>query len=382
MRIAFICGRLGPGEDGVGDYVRRLATALAARGHAVLALALRDTAAPPETGPAGERYLRYADTPATPAAARAALVAFAPDWVSLQWVSYAWHPRGLPWSTPAHLASLVPAAARRHLMAHELWVGENASAPALDRLLWHPLQRLITRRLLATWRPALVHTSNPVYAILLAELGVTASILPLPGNLPAPSADDHRAARAWLTRAGLGGESPPALAAVFGTLHPAWDASDALASWIAHQAAQNRPAALLVLGRTGPAASARLAALRSRVPDLPVVIVGEQPAPLLAGLLATCSLGLATGPWALVGKSGTAAALLEAGLPVLATDDTWQRRRGPTPPPVSHPRLHLWNSREPFNWPPFLASRADSSAESAPAALAAAFLANLAVTSS
>ena len=33
MKITFICGSLNPGQDGVGDYTRRLAAQLALDGH-------------------------------------------------------------------------------------------------------------------------------------------------------------------------------------------------------------------------------------------------------------------------------------------------------------------------------------------------------------
>ena len=42
MRIVFICGSLEPGRDGVGDYVRHLAVAVAQQGHETAAVALRD----------------------------------------------------------------------------------------------------------------------------------------------------------------------------------------------------------------------------------------------------------------------------------------------------------------------------------------------------
>jgi len=357
MRIAFICGRLGPGADGVGDYVRLLSGGLAARGHSVLALALRDSATAPETGPAGERFVRYADTALTPASARAALAAFAPDWVSLQWVPYAWHPRGLPWFAGARLAAISPATARRHFMAHELWVGENDSAPTLDRLLWCPLQRLLTRRLLAVWRPALVHTSIPIYATLLARLGRNAVVLPLPGNLPSPGPDDSRWAEAWLRAHGLSEDRFASLAAVFGTLHPEWEPDEALLAWNAHERAAGRQPALLALGRIGLGGESRLARLRSAVPGLAIHLTGELPAGQIAALLARARFALATSPLALLGKSGTVAAARDLGLPVLVTRNDWLSRSTPMPATPDDPLIMLWPASGALDWPAFLARR-------------------------
>jgi Trk K+ transport system NAD-binding subunit len=42
MKIAFICGSLEPGRDGVGDYTRRLAGELVKQQHEVLVIAFND----------------------------------------------------------------------------------------------------------------------------------------------------------------------------------------------------------------------------------------------------------------------------------------------------------------------------------------------------
>jgi hypothetical protein len=94
MRIAFLCGGLGLG--GVADYSRYLAGALKAHGVESLILGLADR-------DAGE-VARSAETLALPGAlpwrqrieaAEAALAAFAPDWVSLQFVPFAFNRKGV-----------------------------------------------------------------------------------------------------------------------------------------------------------------------------------------------------------------------------------------------------------------------------------------------
>jgi hypothetical protein len=60
------------------------------------------------------------------------------------------------------------------------------------------------------------------------------------------------------------------------------------------------------------------AAYGSRVPMLRV---GEQPAPRISELLNTVDFGIATTPLALVGKSATVAAMLDHGLPVVVNRD-------------------------------------------------------------
>ena len=76
-----------------------------------------------------------------------------------------------------------------------------------------------------------------------------------------------------------------------------------------------------------------------------------------AGLLAECDLGVATSPWALIGKSGSVAAFLEAGLPVVVTRGEWRRRRGGTPEPEAHPLLFKWTGAGGADWGRWLSAR-------------------------
>jgi len=51
----------------------------------------------------------------------------------------------------------------------------------------------------------------------------------------------------------------------------------------------------------------------------------------LSHLLRAADFGLAPHPWALIGKSGAAAAMLDHGLPVLVPRDEWRLRGGAGP---------------------------------------------------
>ena len=334
--ITLLAARLHSG--GVADHVALLATALTERGADV------------RTCSGNSDFV---------AAIQACENSDGKHWVGLHFVAYGWARHGI--LRRSDIARLRAACAARHvvLYLHELWIGAERGASLKHRFIG-AFQRRGLLRLHAALRPEHVLTSNPVYQAMLAREGIAASTLPLPGNLPAPSETDRREARAWLTTVGLRGEQAPDLAAIFGLIHPDWDATPALAEWCASRAASGHPTALLTLGRHGAAGPRKLAGLRERIPGLRIVSTGEKPAPLLAGLLAECSLGFATSPWALIGKSGTAAAFLDAGLPVVVTRDEWQWRDGPTPPPLPHPALWRWTSTPSFAWGPCLDSRSEA----------------------
>jgi len=111
-------------------------------------------------------------------------------------------------------------------------------------------------------------------------------------------------------------------------LHPQWETA-ATAGWLsAAAAAVGRKPALLAIGRLGQEPSVALA--RFKAAGMEVGATGEQDAATVSRLLGVADLGIAPHPWALIGKSGAAAAMLEHGLPVLVPRDEW-RLRGDIP---------------------------------------------------
>ncbi len=313
MTLLFICAGLEPGRDGVGDYVRLLASACLARGHRCVLLALHDPHIVRRHDDTSDtlRVIRLpAESPWPERLADASDLSLrlAPDWISWQFVAYGFHPRGfLP-------ATLLQAAAnlrgpRCHVMVHELWLGLEVGAPLRDRALgW--LQRRGVTCLLDQLDADVVHTSNATYRAALAREGHPAEVLPLFGNVPIAS--DAATSSTQFT------------GVTFGTLHPQWRPA-ATAEWLLTTAERHkRPPALLVLGRAGAHAPRLLDAFRDR--DIAVTETGELDHVAVSRHFATADFGIAPHPWALIGKSGAAAALLEHGLPVLVPRDDWRLR--------------------------------------------------------
>lgn len=309
---------------GVGDFTRRLAVAWRSQGRCCT---LADRA-----GREGGAPTKTAE-------------------VFLQFVPYAWHPRGLIGRQVRN--EIVARCEDRRVVVfmHELWIGEATGDPLPARILgcW---QRHGVTRLLGALRPAAIFTSNEAYRAMLAREGLVADVCALPGNLPTPDPADRLAAATWLRDRGLDGVK---FAAVFGAIHPEWDGASALRSWMQHLGASKQEGVVLTLGRNGPAAGSVLARLAAAVPGMRIERGGALPARLLAAVLARATLGLATTPWALIGKSGTVAAFQEAGVPVLVTRDDWRWRRGETPARAEEPGLRLW--REGLDWDGLLAER-------------------------
>lgn len=342
LKILFICGSLEPGRDGVGDYVRRLASACQTRGHVCALLALHDPhiALRSEEVWAGLPILRLranAFWPDRLATAQTFLERHAPDVVSWQLVPYAFHPRGF---LPAALLVSAPGlrGPRSHVMAHELWLGLEKGAGWYPRAVgW--LQRRGVRCLLAQLNPDVIHTSNAAYAHALAGDGWHAQLLPLFGNVPiAPPLTDARSAlAAWLPATT---KVSPLVVVTFGTLHAQWQPL-ACVQWLRATAHRHgRAPVLLAVGRTGGHADAILQVFRRA--GVLVVATGELAPTALSHVLSAADCGIAPHPWALIGKSGAAAAMLEHGLPVLVPRDDWKLRdHGPSsaPPDALDPLL-------------------------------------------
>lgn len=342
MKILFFCGSLEPGRDGVGDYTRQLARECAGRGHDCLVIALHDSFAPHPSDRTSEE-VRLIRLPAAAtwswriARVRRQLQQFNPDWVSWQFVAQAFHPRGflpaLLLQNAAHFRG-----PRCHVMMHELWLGLEAGAIWRDRALgW--LQRRGVLCLVDQLAPDCLQTSNATYQSVLAREGQVAGVLGLFGNVPVVA--DFRGPATTLA-GWLPGPAPapaPLVAVTFGTLHPQWQPA-ATADWLRATSARcGRTAILVALGRTGMYAAAILDGFRRQ--GVRVVETGELAGTGVSHLLRAADLGIAPHPWALIGKSGAAAAMLDHGLPVLVPRDDWRLRGAATTvaPAVADPLL-------------------------------------------
>jgi hypothetical protein len=313
MKIGFVTGSLVPGRDGVGDHVRMLAAECVRRGHEVALVALAEPE-PIEAADAAWPVLRLSavETRADGGLrARAWLAEFAPEWTSLHFVPYAFQPRGLFAPVIPALAAVCGTARRRQIFFHETWIGMGAGARWRQRVIgW--AQRRAVAELLRLVQPEIVHTSIGYYRAALATLGHAAQVRPMFGNVGAPVAPRGATALPGVPAGAL-------VAGMFGTVHPDWDSEIFLGEFAAFAAAHVRPAALVSVGvqRAGAGPFARVAAqARGRVA---CVALGEQVPDELARTFAGFDFAVSSTPWAMIGKSGSAAALREHGLRVVVT---------------------------------------------------------------
>jgi len=324
MKILFLCSSLRPGWNGVGDYTRRLAGELAARGHQCAMLALHEKVYPgAHESPEDEPTRGVQEFPGLDAAlswrersARLRSLAgqFGPDVISLQYVPYGFHDKGLPVLLPRRLAAAGGPAAAWHIMFHELWTGITARSPWSHKVTGF-VQRRIAKDLVRQLRPVAVHTSNPLYEELLRSAGITAGLLPLFGNI---ARDESQAA--WmddtLRQLGITGENRATwlVAGMFGSCHPDYPLERQVRRMAAVAGDAGRSLAILGIGAgigLGPEWEQRV---RGVVPGSVVRHLGRQPAPRVSAFLSALDTGMACTPAEFVGKSGSAAAMVLHGV--------------------------------------------------------------------
>jgi len=204
MRIVFICGSLDPGKNGVGDYARNLAAECTRQGHSCMLVSINDCKN--DTYTSDSLVIRRNKALLTgPENQRIQVVKtisdWRPDWISLQFVCFAFHPKGFLYRLQ-RFTRLLPDNISRHLMLHELWV-LNTPQQKLKLRLLGCIQRPQILRLIRNWKPRVTHTSNAYYQALLRKQRVNVEILPLFGNLKieAPSPDHTQRHLNWLPAA-------------------------------------------------------------------------------------------------------------------------------------------------------------------------------------
>lgn len=325
--LTIICGSLQPGADGVGDYSRLLAAACCRLGVPASLLALHDShVLLPNPSPQAVEGL---SVPALrlPRSlpwlqrcrlAQSQLHAWHSQALSLQFVPYGYHRRGLPLYMPSMVRALIhprdrgQPARSLHLMFHEIWIGLAHHSNLRSRLVGR-VQRSLLHRLVQTTKPCLVQTTNQLYLRCLASIGIQAQLSLLYSNLPIPLSSEPPDPR-YLT------------ACLFGRIPPEWDPEPVLQVLFDQAARQGRTPRLRLLGRSHRSDD-WLAAIRRRWPSFTIQHLGSVDCPdQLATQIQSADVGLATTPWLLIEKSGSVAAFLALGVPVVVSRNDWMPR--------------------------------------------------------
>lgn len=324
MKITFICGCFEQGRDGVGDYVYRLSQELIRLGHEINILALRDSYINEpltETVNSGNQYIQVLRIPASISYLKCLSLTSTwvkkhnPDWLSLQFVPFSFHTKGLPLYLAYYLSS-VGKGRMWHIMFHELWVGMDVQA-VWKAHLWGKAQRQIISLIHRSLRPSCVHTQTTTYQKQLQNLGIRSNYLKLFSNIPFTSFEEHPSR--------LPDQSSvinKVVFVIFGGIHGG-SPVEAFTKEVAEYAKENNITVLLrLVGRNG---SAQLHWTKVwEQYNMPFEVLGEQTPQAVSSLLKTATIGISTTPFELLEKSGSVAAMLEHGLRVICVSKPWK----------------------------------------------------------
>ncbi len=314
MKVLFICGSIEAGKDGVGDYTMRLARQLILQGSKAAVLSINDTFL--INNFSGQIDLNGVSIPAIRLVSTKQLRTeykmvsswiedFNPDWCSIQFVPFAFHPKGLPNALAVDLAPLISQRSL-HIMFHELWVGLNKLSSRKEKL-WGWFQKKIIEKFITKLKPGIIHTQSQVYIEHLQKSGFSSNQLPLFGNIPVSAVKNFEITHEKII--------------VFGGIHPGSPIANFAKELSYFSKTTQRPMSIVLVGRSGGEQDSFIGHFKKY--QIPVVVMGEQPVAVVSELMSNTTFGLTTTPLLLIEKSGSVAAMLEHGLPVLCLSKPW-----------------------------------------------------------
>jgi len=312
MKVLFIVPCYEPGKDGVGDYTRRMIDLM---GRSIAGISMES------------RVLSWNDTYVrTPTEEEASLrlpstcnetekielstsfrESFAPDWISLQWVSYGFHPKGLFLSQIKSISAITQGC-QLHWMIHEIWLGAKCESSWKERAIGH-LQKQLYSNLYRTLKPNLVTTQSYAYQHVLTKNGIQADRLPLPSNIPKTGSNPQV-------------HSDKLVAGIFSHLHSEISIAPFMDEFIETATELNRHAVLRHAGKNSASGKILWEEWKEKWGE---VVVFEELGMLseaeASEFLSCLDVGLSMTAFVLSDKSGVNAAYLEHGIPVYCLSD-------------------------------------------------------------
>ena len=323
MKILFLCGSLVHHKDGVGDYTRKLAGELIKHGNDCNLVALMDKEVLSDTHEIQEIDGVKIEVLRLPyengfhqniESAKSWVDSFNPHWISLQYVPFSFHHKGMPFGF--HNA-LLPLLRNRnfHIMFHELWVGISVISPLKHKILGY-FQKRIAQKIINKKNPIAITTTNVLYNLVLKNANINSTILPLFSNISKVEIDENYF-NSILSQHNIEDASSCFFVGVFGTIYPKANIEDELKN-VFDSKEKNRKIFFLHFGRIGLYGKKELARLKDHfIGMIQFIELGELPSDKVSTILQKLDLGISSTPSQHVGKSGVYAALKLHGVNVV-----------------------------------------------------------------
>ncbi|WP_343694799.1 glycosyltransferase [Flavobacterium sp.] len=319
MEILFICGSAEIGNDGVGDYTRRLCGKLIRSGHQAQILSLCDHQAVsftseiqvvediavtvhriPIAAPNKERLIWLQHI----------LREFEPDWISLQYVPYSFNPKGLPFWLPSYLKK-IRGNHKWHIMFHELWLGIDSESSIKHKCIGK-LQQVIAKKIVHNTKTHFINTQNKLYQFFLQSHNIHAEILPICGNIPLTAEKKES------------GEFVQFV--LFGSIHNGAPFEDFIKDLVSISNRFDKPLKFVFIGKNGPELVKYTAILDNH--NVAYEILGVQSEKVISQVLKDSDFGISTTPYFQTEKSGVFAAYREHQINTICVSRQWTPKKG------------------------------------------------------
>lgn len=319
MKIIFFCGSAEPGKDGVGDYTRRFCGELIREGHEVKILSLCDYQVSSYTTDYQSVEGVIVAVKRIPTAtsndqrfnwSQDVLNDFQPDWISLQFVSYSFNSKGLPFWLPLFLKKL-KGNHKWHIMFHELWLGIDIESSFRHKCIGK-LQQLIIKKMIRNTKPYFISTQNKLYQFFLQSHNIVADILPICGNIPvaAIKKDSNEFTQFVL----------------FGTIHPGAPFKDFVEDLIANSNRFKKIIKFIFIGKNGSELTNYTTVLENC--HICYEVLGIQSEMIISQVLINSDYGISTTPYFQTEKSGVYAAYREHHINTICVSRKWTPTKG------------------------------------------------------
>ncbi|GAA4976502.1 hypothetical protein [Algibacter aquimarinus] len=325
MRIIFICGSIEPGKDGVGDYTRRLASELIRQGVKVGIIAYKDGFVESEEEVnqemEGIQILCYRLPVCLKRKERVALskkwiVSKNPEWLSLQFVPYSFHFKGIPFGLGNELKEL-GVGRKWHIMFHELWLGLR-STDSIKFKVTGFLQRQIVQSLRKKLKFNVVHTHTKFYMNELTRINFNPKYLPIFSNIK--FSQSHNKDSFVYDKKSI-------VFVHFGSIHPNLPIEEFVKElYLYSQDINNKSITLVFIGRSGTELKNWEKELKNY--KVSYQVLGELTNEEVSHVLQKADYGVTTNPVFVLEKSGTVAALKEHNLPILVVSENTKPNNG------------------------------------------------------
>lgn len=319
MKIIFLCGSLEPGQDGVGDYTRRLSGELIKLGHQVRIIALCDYQAIcfntenqmveetrvivnriPVSIINNQRFIWVENI----------LKEYGPDWISLQFVPYSFNSKGLPFWLPSFLKKL-KSKYKWHIMFHELWLGIDIESSFKHKCIGQ-FQQLIIKKIFVNIKPNLVSTQNKLYQFFLESHNIKVDLLPICGNIRTTALKNKTIKFIQFV--------------LFGTIQTGAPFGDFIIDLVSNKINFIKPIKFIFIGKNGSELFYYTTILDNY--NICYEVMGLQSENVISQVLIDSDFGISTTPYFQTEKSGVYAAYREHKLTTISVSREWTPTKG------------------------------------------------------